>query len=60
MAVGDSKIGRVLSLTTAHLHYHTEGAEAAKMLLSAIYHPDAIPRTMQLSFELIERGSTAK
>lgn len=59
-SVGDAKIGRVLSLTTAHLHYHTEGAEAAKMLLSAIYHPDAIPRTMQLSFELIERGSTAK
>lgn len=59
-SVGDAKIGRVLSLTTAHLHYHTEGAEAAKMLLSAIYHPDAIPRTMQLSFELIERGSTAR
>lgn len=57
-SVGDAKIGRVLSLTTAHLHYRTAGIEAAKMMLSAIYYPDAIPRTMQLSFELIERGST--
>lgn len=57
-SVGDSKTGRILSLTTAHLHYHTSGAEAAKMLLSAIYHPDAVPRSIQLSYEVIERGST--
>lgn len=57
-SVGDSKIGRVLSLSTAHLHYHTAGREAASMLLSAISHPDAIPRTMQLGFELVERSST--
>lgn len=57
-SVGDAKIGRVLSLTTAHLHYHTAGAEAARMMLSAIYEPDSIPRTMQMSFELIEREST--
>ena len=59
-SVGDSKIGRVTSLTTAHLHYRTSGKEAAKMLLSAISHPDSIPRTMQLSFELIERQTTNK
>lgn len=57
-AVGDSKIGRVTSLTTAHLHYYTSGKEAAKMLLSAISHPDSIPRTMQLSFEIHKRHTT--
>ena len=59
-AVGDSKIGRVTSLTTAHLHYYTSGKEAARMLLSAISQPDSIPRTMQLSFEVKERHSTSK
>lgn len=57
-AVGDSKIGRALSLTTAHLHYRTAGQEAARMLLSAISHPDSIPRTMQLDFEVKERHTT--
>ena len=59
-SVGDSKIGKVLSLTTAHLHYHTAGMEAARMLLSAICQPVDIPRTVQLSFEIIERDSTRK
>lgn len=59
-SVGDSKIGMVTSLTTAHLHYRTEGKEAARMLLSAISQPDSIPRVMQLGFEVIERNSTDK
>lgn len=57
-SVGDSKTSRVLSLTTAHLHYYTAGAEAAKMLLSAIYQPDIVPRTIQLSYEIVERNSS--
>lgn len=58
--VGDSKISHVTSLTTAHLHYHTEGREAARMLLSAISHPDSVCRTMRLGFEVKERNSTDK
>lgn len=57
-AVGDSKLSRVISLTSVHLHYRTAGIEAANMLMSAIYKSDHIPRSMLLGFELIERGST--
>ncbi len=59
-AVGDSKAGKVLGLTTAHLHYRTAGMEAANMLLSAIYQPDSIPRMMRLDFEIMERESAAQ
>lgn len=59
-SVGDSKLGRVISLTTAHLHYRTAGIEAATMLISAVYRHDHIPKTLKLDFELMRRNSTAK
>ena len=59
-AVGDSNLSRVISLTTAHLHYRAEGIEAAEMLISEIYRKDKIPRTLKLDFELVKRASTAR
>ena len=56
-SVGDSKLSRALSLTTAHMHYRTEGREAARLLMSSIYS-DCIPRSLQIGFELVERHST--
>lgn len=59
-SVGDSKSGRVTytPLTTAHLHYKTEGMDAAEMLLLELKHRDSFGKILQLDFDIIERGST--
>lgn len=61
-SVGGSKVGKLSSvpITTAHLHYRTAGREAAKMLLSAMRRRDAVQRTLQLDYDIIERESTKK
>ena len=59
-SVGDSKLGRAafIPLTTAHLHYKTEGRDAAEMLLMALKRSDTVARTLELDYEIIERLST--
>lgn len=60
-SVGDTKAGRVAytTLTTAHFHYKTAGIDAAQMLLFEMKRgKDAIGRTLQLDYEIIEREST--
>lgn len=59
-SVGDNRSGRVAytTLTTAHLHYKTEGINAARMLLRELKSSDMVTKTLQLDFEIIERGST--
>lgn len=57
-AVGNSKVSQILSLTTSKLHYRAAGAEAANMLLSAIYRPNTVTKVMRLGYEIIERDST--
>lgn len=61
-SVGDSKVGRLtaVTLTSAHLHYKTSGEEAARMLLSSIHKSEAVPRTIRLDYEIVERESTGK
>lgn len=61
-SVGDSKSGRAAytPLTTAHFHYKTEGIDAAQMLLLSFKLRDDVGKTLQLDFEMIERGSTGK
>lgn len=61
-SVGDTKSGRVAytPLTTAHLHYKTEGKDAAEMLLLQLKRPEPAGKTLRLDFDIIERGSTAK
>lgn len=59
-AVGDSKMGKVavVPLTSAHLHYKTSGAEAARMLLGEIQKKGSVPKTIQLEYTLVFRAST--
>lgn len=58
--VGNSKLGRAAypAITSARLHYKTAGTEAALMLLSAVKHRDSIQRTLELDYDIVERGST--
>ena len=59
-AVGDTDLGRVaaVSLTSAHLHYHTSGEAAANMLLEMLSKGKGVPRAVKLDYEIIERNST--
>ena len=59
-AVGDSKAGRnaFVPLTSAHLHYKTEGKDAAALLMELLNDPHAIPRSQMLGYELVCREST--
>ena len=61
-SVGDNRSGRVAytTLTTAHLHYKTEGINAARMLLRELKNSDMVAKTLQLDYEIIERRSTSK
>lgn len=61
-SVGDTKSGRIafVPLTTAHLHYKTEGREAAEMLLIELKRPEPAGKTMRLDYEIVERESTRK
>ncbi len=61
-SVGDTKSGRVAytPLTTAHLHYKTEGSDAAEMLLLELKKHEPVGKSLRLDFEIIERDSTGK
>lgn len=56
--IGDSKISKVLSLTSAHLHYYNAGMEAAQLLLRSIHHTEEIPKIVRLDFEVKKRNSS--
>lgn len=59
-SVGDSKAGRVayVPLTSAHLHYHTSGEEAAELLLQMLAKERVGTRALQLDYEVKQRAST--
>lgn len=59
--VGDSQIARLLAppLTSAHLHYKTGGAEAARMLLGLMEDSGAeVNKCLRLGCVIAEREST--
>ena len=60
-AVGDTDAGRVAAvpLTSAHLHYHTAGQQAAQLLLG-LMHGETVRRNVCLEYELVERESTRR
>lgn len=60
--IGDSELSQVVTprLTTAHFHYKTSGAEAARMLVEQMTGGDGVPREIKMGFELIERDSTRR
>ena len=47
-----------MPLTSAHLHYKTEGKDAAALLMELLNDPHAIPRSQMLGYELVCREST--
>lgn len=54
--IGDSKLSKILSLTSVHLHFFSAGAEAAKILLSSLKQKNGPPKSIRLDFELIPRS----
>lgn len=59
-SVGDSKAGQTafVPLTSARLHYHTAGQDAARLLMELLDNPHAVPRSQVLGYELKCRAST--
>lgn len=60
-AVGDNDLGRVCAtpLTSAHLHYHTSGEQAATTLLHLLRKDKGATDSTELPFEIVERASTS-
>lgn len=60
-SIGDSSSGRTafVPLTSVHLHYHTAGQDAARILMERLEDAHAAPRSQMLGFELKCRESTA-
>lgn len=58
--VGDSEMARLLSpsLTSAHLHYKTGGAEAARMLLEQMERGGGVSKCVRLGCTVANREST--
>lgn len=59
-SIGDSKAGQMafIPLTSAQLHYHTAGQEAAKLLMDLLMDSRTAPRSEVLGYEMKRRAST--
>lgn len=59
-SVGDSTAGQTafVPLTSAHLHYHTAGQQAARLLMEQLNDPHAVPCSQMLGYTLRPRAST--
>ncbi|MDO4798195.1 MAG: LacI family DNA-binding transcriptional regulator [Coriobacteriales bacterium] len=57
--VGDSLLSRIArpSLSTAHLHYRTSGAEAARLLLNRIAGKHSVQEDVKMGYEVYARSS---
>lgn len=55
--IGDSKLSKILSLTSVRLHFRSAGVEAAKMLLSGLNEKNRLSKSIRLDYELIPRST---